>query len=111
VKRNLARVLTLLAGIVLPVLTATTPALAIHRDDGEVLGKPLGAGLTIVYFVLIPLGIFLVISALAVLPSTLARPRYRPGKPWDHHPIAFGGPNEDAGEASGTARGGASAEW
>jgi len=111
VKRNLARVSTLLAGILLPLLTTTTPALAIHRDDGEVLGKPLGAGLTIVYFVLIPVGIFLVVAALSVLPSTLARPRYRPGKAWDHEPVVVGRPNEDAGEASGTARGGASAEW
>ena len=110
-KRNLARVSTLLVGVLLPVLTTTTPALAIHRDDGEVPGKPLGAGLTIVYFVLIPVGVFLVITALSLLPSTLARPRYRPGKSWDHDPIVVGGPTEPAGDASGTARGGASAEW
>jgi hypothetical protein len=111
VKRNFARVLTLLTGVLVPVLTAAAPALAIHRDDGEVPGKPLGTGLTIVYYVIIPLGAFLVISALAVLPSTLARPRYRPGKPWDHNPLSFGKSSEDAGEASGTARGGASGEW
>jgi len=111
VKRNLARVSTLLAGILVPLLTAATPALALHRDDGEYPGKPLGTGLTIVYYVIIPLGAFLVISALAVLPSALSRPRYRPGKAWDHSPLTFGQPGEAAGEASGTTRGGASAEW
>lgn len=110
-KRNLARVSTLLLGIVLPVLTVATPALALHRDDGEYPGKSLGAGLVIVYYVIIPLGAFLVISALAVLPSALARPRYRPGKPWDHSSLIIGGSDDGAGDTSGTARGGASAEW
>lgn len=117
-KRNLARLLAILAGVVVPVVTTATPALAkIRPDDGEVLGKPLGAGLTILYFVVIPIGAFLVIAGLALLPSTLARPRYRPGRVWDHRPTWFGGApdsqvtGESAGQAGGTARGGASAEW
>src|SRR5947208_79750 len=96
------------------VLVTAGPALA--RDDGEVNGKPLGAGLTIVIYVLIPLGAFLVIAFFASLPSMLRRPRYRPGRPWKHDPLWFAGPdNADeavAGARPGaTARGGASAEW
>jgi len=64
-------------------------------------------------FVVIPIGAFLAIAVLALLPSTLARPRYRPGKPWDHEPRWFGKPDgvSTGSTASGTAKGGASAEW
>jgi hypothetical protein len=49
-----------------------------------------------------------------VLPSALNKPRYRPGKPWDHKPRWIGsGEPAAAGTTDGdaTARGGASAEW
>jgi hypothetical protein len=101
-------------GALLSVLVAATPALAL--DDGEARGKPLGAGLVIVIYVLIPLGGFLVIAFFATLPSMLRRPRYRPGRAWKHDPLWFGGP-EDPQQALSTARpgatgrGGASAEW
>jgi hypothetical protein len=95
----------------LPVLTVAAPALALKHDDGEASHYPsLGAGLTILYFVVIPLGVFLVITALALLPSGLSRPRYRPGKPWELGSKWFGGPG-DSETAEGSARGGASAEW
>jgi hypothetical protein len=98
-----------------PVLVAAGPALALHRDDGDVVNGPsLGAGLTIFYFVVIPLGVFAIIAGLALLPSALSRPRYRPGKKWDSGSRWFGGPPESetpAAPADGTARGGASAEW
>lgn len=104
-----------------PLLATAGPALAnIKPDDGEVPGPALGIGLTLLLFVVVPIGAFLLISALAVLPSALSRPRYRPGKPWDHEPRWIGGPADalpaapaPAGEPSTepTARGGASAEW
>ncbi len=95
------------------------PAVALKHDDGTATHYPsLGTGLTIVYFVVIPLGAFLVIAALSVLPSGLNRPRYRPGKPWEQGSKWFGGPAEgaaaaadDANPADAGARGGASAEW
>jgi hypothetical protein len=96
-------------------LTVAAPALALHRDDGSGPGGPsLGAGLTILYYVVIPVGAFLLIAALSVLPSALNRPRYRPGKPWGHESKWFGAPAEGdsgAAEKADTARGGASAEW
>jgi hypothetical protein len=110
---------------VVSLLVTAGPALAsLKPDDGEKHGSSLGLGNTILIFVVIPVGAFLVISALAVLPSTLNRPRYRPGREWDHAPRWIGAPAEggtpalteggaaEGGSASGTtARGGASAEW
>ena len=101
---------------VVPVLAGAGPALALHKDDGEVPGPSLGTGLTLLYFVVIPLGVFLIISGLCLLPSALRRPRYRPGKPWTFDPLWFRGPQEpetalQSARAGETARGGASAEW
>jgi hypothetical protein len=102
---------------IVPVLVTAGPALAkVKPDDGEVPGPSLGLGNTILLFVVVPIGAFLLISALALLPSALSRPRYRPGKPWDHAPRWVGGPANPSVAATtetpdSTARGGASAEW
>ncbi len=112
-RRLLARTVTVALGAAVPVLTAAAPALALHRDDGGSTHNPsLGVGLTLFYFVVIPLGAFLVIGGLALLPSALSRPRYRPGRPWEFGARWFNGPQDDgeAPPAAGT-RGGASAEW
>jgi hypothetical protein len=53
----------------------------------------------------------LIIAALSVLPSALSRPRYRPGKPWEHEPTWIGRPDDSSGDSGTSARGGASAEW
>ncbi|HMC70176.1 MAG TPA: hypothetical protein VKJ07_13560, partial [Mycobacteriales bacterium] len=76
-----------------PVLLAATPALA-KLDDGETKGSSLGVGLTILYYVVIPVGIFLVIAFFSVLPSMLRRPRYRPGRSWNYDPLWFCGPDD-----------------
>jgi hypothetical protein len=113
--RIATRVAVIAMGIAVPLLASAGPALAkVKPDDGEVRGPSLGTGNTILLFVVIPVGVFLIIAALAVLPSALSRPRYRPGKPWDHDPRWVGGPLDPNGAATGaeeTARGGASAEW
>jgi hypothetical protein len=100
-------------GAIVPVLATAGPALAkIKPDDGEVNGPSLGIGNTLLIFVVIPVGIFLVIAALSLLPSALSRPRYRPGKPWEHDAAWIGDPMEPPpADAEPTARGGASAEW
>ncbi len=90
-----------------PVLAATT---------GADTGKPLGVGMAVLIYAGIPIGLFIVISALAVAPSMLRRPRYRPGRPWTAEPLWFSGPDDaDAAlraiRVGTTARGGASAEW
>lgn len=105
-------------GAIVPVLATAGPALAKTKpDDGEIPGPSLGTGNTLLIFVVIPIGLFLLIAALSVLPAALSRPRYRPGKPWDHDAAWIGDPMEaaptDAGSGDGepTPRGGASAEW
>lgn len=76
----------------------------------------LGDGMTILVYVIVPLAVFGLVALLSALPSLLKRPRYRPGRPWDHDPLWFGGP-DDPEEAilrarrGRATRGGASAEW
>jgi hypothetical protein len=113
-RRTARRALIVGCAVVMSVVASAAPALAL--DDGEVHGEGLGTGLTIVIYVLIPLGIALVIAFFAALPSMLRRPRYRPGRPWKHDPLWFSGPDDpDAAlqraRPGATARGGASAEW
>ena len=108
------RIGTVLGGAIAVLLVVAAPALAL--DDGEVRGEPLGTGKVLLYYVVIPVGMFLVIAFLSALPSMLRRPRYRPGKPWKHDPLWFGAPDDpDSAVADarpgGSARGGASAEW
>jgi hypothetical protein len=108
------RITAVLVGAAAPLLL-TSPAFA-ALDDGEVPGDSLGTGLVLLYYVVIPLAIFGVLSFLAALPSMLRRPRYRPGRPWKYDPLWFGAP-EDPDRAVADARpgasgrGGASAEW
>jgi hypothetical protein len=116
--RTLARVAAVTVGALLPMLVAAGPALAsVKPDDGEVPGSSLGLGMTILLFVVVPIGAFLLIAGLALLPSALNKPRYRPGKSWDHEPVWIGGPAADPQQAISatgyqpTAQGGASAEW
>jgi hypothetical protein len=111
--RIAARLGVIAMGAAVPVLAVASPALAsLKPDDGEVHGPALGAGMTILLFVVIPLGVFLIVAALAVLPSMLAKPRYRPGMEWDHDATWVEGPADDAATSlEVTARGGASAEW
>jgi hypothetical protein len=113
VSSRFARRCAVLASVLFASIVATAgPVLAhVKPDDGEVPGPSLGTGMTIVLFVIIPLGAFLLIAGLALLPSALSRPRYRPGKPWDHEPRWIGRPAEPVSPAGPTARGGASAEW
>jgi hypothetical protein len=112
--RRVARLTALATGALIPLLIAA-PALA-GLDDGEQPGKGLGIGEVVAIYVLIPLGIFAVIALLAILPSMLRRPRYRPGRPWQHDPLWFNGPDDPdralvGARPGATARGGASAEW
>lgn len=79
---------------------------------------------TILIFVLIPLGGYLILAALVFGPHAARQPRYRPGRPWTHEPVwylpgdarAVGHAGERAAIESGTpapsaAAGGATGEW
>lgn len=100
--------------MIVPLLASAGPALAsLKPDDGQVHGPSLGVGGTLLLFVVIPIGAFLIIAGLSVLPSALARPRYRPGKEWDHDPVWVNEPTSPtpAPDPEIKAQGGASAEW
>lgn len=105
-------------GLALPLLLAA-PAFAAgdpNLDDGEVNGPPLGVTATVLIFVVVPVVAFLLIAFLVMLPSMRSRARYRPGRPWNHDPLWFAGPDEPeealrVARAGTSARGGASAEW
>jgi len=72
---------------------------------------------TVLVFVLVPLGLFLVVSLLAAGRRRQRPTRYRPGEPWRHEPVWWtanpaGAPRPELPEnvASGT-KGGAEGGW
>jgi hypothetical protein len=71
-------------------------------------------------FVLIPLGLYGVLSLLTLRPKFAAKARYRPGSAWDYEPMWWTGNPEGIGlpsqqapaqPAGTTARGGARGNW
>lgn len=108
------RGVAVLAGLALAAVPAL-PALAL--SDGEEPGPGLGLVETLGIFVGIPLALFCLIALLAVASGLRHRPRYRPGRPWDHGPVWFAGPTDPdsalvaARPGPGVTGGGASAEW
>lgn len=110
--RIVLRAAAVLTGLALPLLTAA-PALA--RDDGEIPSH-IGGWEVVGLYVATPVLAVALIAALVVLPGYLSAPRYRPGKPWQHDPLWFGGPDDPdealrGARAGSTAKGGARAEW
>jgi hypothetical protein len=72
---------------------------------------------TVLVFVLVPLGLFLLISLLAAGRRRQRPSRYRPGEPWRHEPVWWaanpaGAPVQDQVEdAANAAKGGAEGGW
>ncbi len=102
------------------LVTAATPAFASAPEQwGQAPGvDPLDALLVIV---LIPLGLFVLITLLVSLPSMIrGESAYHPGLAWRHEPEWFGGPRDGLQKADRTdpdalegaeQRGGASGHW
>lgn len=117
---RLARVAVRTTGVLLTagLLAAgsAAPALAdVGRDDGSETGDGLSVVETLLWFVGLPLLLFVVIALLVTAPSMARGPRYRPGLGWWAAPVWFNGP-EDADAAvrqatPSTGAGGASARW
>lgn len=113
-RANIVRIATVvLSGLGLPLLAAA-PALA-RVDDGE---TPLHTSLlyTLLVYVAIPIGAFLVITLLTYGPSMMRHPRYRPTRAWDYDAVWFNGPDDPAKAINSTSAimvkgGGASASW
>lgn len=102
------------AGLTAVLLLTAGPASAVV-DDGTETGAGLTVVETLLWFVGLPLALFVGIALLAAAPSMARGPRYRPGLGWWAAPVWFNGP-EDADAAvrratPTTAGGGASARW
>ncbi|RZI85709.1 MAG: hypothetical protein EOO67_15775 [Microbacterium sp.] len=101
---------------------ALLPAVALADTPSSAPDAPHVSGLQyIVVLVLIPAGLFAVVSLLAALPSMISDKGYEPGQSWRSEPEWFGGPRKGveaaddvpatAIEASETDRGGTSGTW
>jgi hypothetical protein len=66
-KKNALRAGALAAGTTLMMLLMSSPALALTRDDGDDPGSGLSVFDTVGLFVLIPLGLFGLITGLVIL--------------------------------------------
>jgi hypothetical protein len=101
------------------VLTAG-PAIADRNPHGPSEGSQPGSGLsaaaTIAVFLLVPLAIIGVISALVLLPGLVRGTRYRPSMGWDAPPVWFAGPADPVAavaqaEPGDVVRGGSGGSW
>ena len=104
------------------LVVVCSPALALADTPAAWENEKHVSGLQfLVVLVLIPAGLFLVISLLAALPSMISDKGYEPGQSWRSDPEWFGGPRkgvEAAGdlsaqqiEAAESDRGGTSGKW
>ena len=93
---RVARRTAVLTSVVLLALAATAaPAFAAAGEEGIDAGKSLGVGLWFLIYMGIPLGVFVFIASLVYGPTTLRRPRYRPGyQEWGYRPVWIGGPED-----------------
>lgn len=110
-------------------LIVASPAFAAHPGQaGSDPGPGMSVPTAILVFAGIPIGLFLLITVLVMLPSWAKNRRYRPGLDWWAAPVWFGGPSDTAvvehatdpvalgrlplvQSASTAGRGGASARW
>jgi hypothetical protein len=106
------------AGLVTVLLTAA-PAFAEDKlgpKEGADPGNGLGAGGTVLVYLVLPLTAALLISAVVWLPGAVRANRYRPNKGWLASPVWFAGPAEpvaavQAAQLGDVVRGGASGSW
>lgn len=102
------------------VLLTAAPALADRNPLGPREGAEPGEGLsaagTIGLYVLVPLAIIGLISALVMLPGLVRGTRYRPQMGWDAPPTWFAGPLDPSAAVADAqpgevVRGGGSGSW
>ena len=104
------------------LVVVCSPALALADTPAAWENEKHVSGLQfLVVLVLIPAGLFLVISLLAALPSMISDKGYEPGQSWRSEAEWFGGPRKGIEatdelsdkqiEAAETDRGGTSGKW
>lgn len=105
-----------LFGLLLAPVAAFADTPAAWENEKHVSGLQF-----LVVLVLIPAGLFVVISLLAALPSMIGDKGYEPGQAWRSEPEWFGGPRKgleatdevkpEQIEAAESDRGGTSGKW
>jgi hypothetical protein len=105
-----------LFGLLLAPVAALADTPAAWEDEKHVSGLQF-----LVVLVLIPAGLFVVISLLAALPSMISDKGYEPGQSWRSEAEWFGGPRKgleatdevspEEIEAAESDRGGTSGKW
>ncbi|MFL6156420.1 MAG: hypothetical protein ACJ72D_10025 [Marmoricola sp.] len=82
---------------------ASVPGIAFADEPAAWGSEPHVSGWQfLVVLVLIPAGLFLVISLLAALPSMIRDKGYEPGQSWRSEPEWFGGPRKGLEAAEGS---------
>lgn len=117
VVRRFARALALAPLVLLPLIPG--PAFAVAPEAWPT-PEPVGALEFLLVLLVIPLGLFLLITLLASVPTMVRGERYTPGLAWRNENEWFGGPRDGLEAADRTdpkaieadsERGGASARW
>lgn len=81
------------AGVLVAIAAGASPAFA-DEPSGSEYTPPVSVFHFLVIVLLIPLGLALVISVLAALPSWIKGDSYSPGQPWVGEGEWFGGPRK-----------------
>ena len=84
-----------LGAVLLSSLLATSPAMALNRDDGDDPGPGMSNLEILGIFVGIPVASMALIWILVSIPSMVRGPRYRPGKQWQANSEWYGGPGDE----------------
>ena len=95
-RRSAVRLATLASGLAVSAVASTTPAFASGKVPRQHYTS-LGVTNTVLLFVVLPLGIFLIVSGLALLPSEITRRRYAKVAPWEYSAVWIGGPANPRG--------------
>jgi len=94
--RTAHRALVIAATAGVTLLVTVTPALAREQDAGSDPGESLSPLATLLIFVGIPVGTFLLIVLLVSAGSIARGTRYRPDRVWDATAVEFGMPLQPA---------------
>lgn len=113
------RCATTVSAAVVGLVLAAAPALAdnpLAPQEGADQGSGMSTGAALLLFVVLPVAILLLLSAVVWLPGAVRSGRYRPQRGWTAAPVWFAGPADpvaavETAHVGTTARGGASGDW
>lgn len=92
--RRVARA-AVVGAVLLSASLATSPAMALNRDDGDDPGEGISDLKLLGIFVGVPVLSMALIWILVSIPSMIRGPRYRPGKEWQAGSEWYGAPGDE----------------